>query len=122
MERDEMRKILEEIARESPNPTARVSAIRALKQLNEDEEKESNKSEVSAGWEELYAVRPRKPRALYRWRGRRVRSVRLPDGHTATGRLLAVKLDAWATSDTAASSSGGPADRRETHRRARAAT
>lgn len=32
MEVSEMRRILEEIARESANPTARVSAIRALRQ------------------------------------------------------------------------------------------
>ena len=36
MDRDEMREILETIARESANPTARVSAIRALRQLDEE--------------------------------------------------------------------------------------
>jgi hypothetical protein len=36
MDRDEMREILETIARESANPTAPVSAIRALRQLDEE--------------------------------------------------------------------------------------
>jgi hypothetical protein len=56
MERDEMRRILEEIARSDRNPNARVSAIRALKQLADDEEE--NKPKVS-GFEELDKAKPR---------------------------------------------------------------
>jgi hypothetical protein len=57
MERDEMVRILEEIARNDRNPNARVSAIRALKQLADDEEQ--NKPDVQAGFEELDKAKPR---------------------------------------------------------------
>jgi hypothetical protein len=66
MERSEMRKILEEIARESPNPTARVSAIRALRQLKEDAEDE--KSAVQEGFEELDKGKPPSFAELYKAR------------------------------------------------------
>jgi hypothetical protein len=58
MDRDEMRQILEQIARESPNPTARVSAIRALKQLADDEEEK--KPDLQPGFEELDKAKPRR--------------------------------------------------------------
>jgi hypothetical protein len=57
VERDEMRRLLEGIARESTNPNARVSAIRALRQLEDDEEKEKERS-VPEGMGALYAVKP----------------------------------------------------------------
>jgi hypothetical protein len=68
MDRAEMRGILEEIARESANPNARVSAIRALRQLAEAEEEEKpegsafDELDKAAGrtpWAELYQARPK---------------------------------------------------------------
>ena len=51
MDRDEMREILETIARESANPTARVSAIRALRQLDEEgKDPEPGRSRCSLRW------------------------------------------------------------------------
>jgi hypothetical protein len=47
VERDEMVRILEEIARDSSNPNARVGAIRFLKQLEEAEEDARPLAEVS---------------------------------------------------------------------------
>ena len=46
MNADEMRTILEGIARDSSNPNARVSAIRALRRLDEDEQAESQAETV----------------------------------------------------------------------------
>jgi hypothetical protein len=57
MERSEMGRILEKIARESSNPTARVSAIRALRQLKEDQEA-SKRPAPQPGFEELDKAKP----------------------------------------------------------------
>ena len=57
MERDEMVRILEEIARETPNPTARVSAIRALRHLAEDEE-DNKPAAQQPGFELLDRAKP----------------------------------------------------------------
>jgi hypothetical protein len=64
MELAEMCRILEEIARESKNPNARVSAIRALRRLEEGEEKkepsENAFDRLDDEHRRLYAVKPRR--------------------------------------------------------------
>jgi hypothetical protein len=55
---DEQRRILEEIARDSSNPNARVSAIRALRRLEEAEAKEDPPQ--SADFADLDACRERR--------------------------------------------------------------
>jgi hypothetical protein len=65
MDHGEQRRILEEIARESSNPNARVSAIRALRQMDEAEAEQKqaeteNKFANLDEWRRLRDVEPRR--------------------------------------------------------------